>query len=276
MKRLLLVLTLVLFAALVFSVIGAAAAYEKYDIDELEETAKLAVIESIQDEALVEQTRSLEIDGKTVELQYKSTRSVAHRGKSDIYTDEAGNEYLYDEKGRFYSYTNMDFGDLAFEALDAIPDEKAESLARDYVQKYFGDILEGLAFERVTCRNGIAQVEFKKSFGKDGMFRGPTCYVDVRYDGVLGAISCASVRALEGFDESLLDGVTEEVLFDHAVSCAKADLYDVEHEVISVHDFSLAYVDGAYAVCISADVLLTYPDSGSYKYYYTYYYELKK
>ena len=276
MKKLLLVLTVILFAALVLSVIGAAAAYEKYDIDELEKTAKSAVFESFRDEAGFEKTRSLEIDGKTVELQYKSTRQVEHRGKSDIYTDEAGNEYLYDEKGRFYSYTNMDFGDLAFESLDAISDEKAESLAREYVQRYFGDILDGLTFEKVTCRNGIAQVEFNKSLGKDGMFRGPTCYVDVRYDGVLGAISCASVRALEEFDEGLLDGVTEKVLFDYVVSCSKEDLDYWDAEVVSIHDFSLAYVEDAYAVCISADVVQKSSENDSHKHTYTYYYELEK
>lgn len=192
-------------------------------------------------------------------LRYKHTANYTKTKRYDVYIDESGNEYGYDMSG-----TLLDFK-LGSEASDAkranvqtlITKEKAVELAKEYAYVLYGEKFDGFELKSSTELQGTNsyQIIFSKKYR---FVHGPYCAAVIFADGTLSDISLLDYNECADFDESLLDGITEQEVCNYAKGQAELQ-YSSEFADFNVTAILLDKIEGKYQLSVHADVKI---DSG--------------
>jgi len=274
LKKLIIVLSLLL----ILSVAGCVAVFAFFGTDAPVKIDRESIFEKYAEEGKFSAEKELILPSKdSVSLTYSSTEAVKLFGYTDYYLDEIGNEYCFDEFGKFYAYRLKKYDSVKYEVMPSLPNDTAEKLATDFGKAYFGSEFDELSLGEVRRMNGYSVVTFTHNYGPDGIFAGPVCTVEVRTDGELISIDGASLCDLADFDEGLLDGVNTEDLTEYADKCVTEDHGIDEDFDVEVSRMAIVNIDGVYHVELTAEVPhFNGSDSNEYHTHGArYYYELK-
>ena len=273
MKKIIVVLSLVL----TLSVVGCITVFSVCDSVE-KQTADPAIFSKYETKNDVQLKREISMKSgmETVSVVYKTTVLQYGGGYMDVYLDEAGNEYWYDENGSFYAYTSMDFNDMSYIDLPALPEDKAKDLACEYASEIFGDAVSDLEFEDLNSYNGLTYVELNKKYGENANFKGSVCLVTLKNDGGLFSCSCKNVRELEKFDENLLKNVTSEDVTKYAKLCAEEEYKEYNISNVNIPEISVVKKDGGFALSVLTEIVYLNENEVEFTLQNNYYYELEK
>lgn len=201
-------------------------------------------------------------------LRYKHTASYTKTKRYDVYTDESGNEYGYDMSGTLLDYR------LSSETLDTkranvqslITKEKAVELAKEYACVLYGEKFDGFELKSSTELQGTNsyQIIFSKKYK---FVHGPYCVAVIFADGTLSDISLLDYNECADFDESLLDGITEQDVYSYAEGQAEAQ-YSSQLEDFNVTAILLDKIEGGYQLSVHADVKIDSETTLAQIYYY--------
>ena len=153
---------------------------------------------------------------KTVQTGDGEEKTVTYVGTDeennmlDVYEDEGGNRYSYNQEGDLSSYYNR--SDVEADGTAEITDETAAAYGWSKIRELYGDRVEDFVF--VSCKQegsnpvGYA-VKYGKVYGKDGFILGS--YASVRFfaDGVV-KVSSLNREELLDYDPTLLADMTPE------------------------------------------------------------------
>lgn len=205
-------------------------------------------------------------------LKYKHTANYTKTKRYDVYTDESGNEYGYDMAG-----TLLDFK-LSGEASDTkrakaqnlITQEKAAEIVKEYAYVLYGNEFDGFELKSSTELQGTNSYHI--TFSKKYRFaHGPYCVASVLKDGTLSDISLLDYNECAGFDENLLNGITEQEVSDYAKKQAELK-YSSDFADFNVTAILLDKIDDKYQLSVHANVKIN--NGGGTTLSETYYYPL--
>lgn len=189
---------------------------------------------------------------KTVQTDSGENKTVDYVGTNDrgtvevdVYEDNAGNKYSYDEKGAFYSYFNR--SDVETDTPIELTPDTAPDLAMKYVRAHYGERADG--FELVFCRatgsgeNTSYQVVFSNLYGEGNFIQGTGVVVRLMHNGILKGITMGRSE-FENFDGSLLEDISEETI--------KAAIREAHSATtVELSEVKLAMVDGEAVIQVS-------------------------
>ncbi len=145
-----------------------------------------------------------------------------------IFTDNGNYNYIYDKDGgTFYGVVAAESEKSDYlEAIEAgrakpLSDEERIEIARAAALSLFG--AEYASFndctvfdDRITENETDCNVLLGRSLGEDDFLPGYACFARVEKDGRLTFLLMTDHKKLDGFDESLLDGLTKDSLYAYA------------------------------------------------------------
>ena len=195
--------------------------------------------------------------------------------KYDIFTDEAGNEYLFTKDGRLksvnYDTSIIDETDDNVELQSylsgtCITEEELIQIALDRATDLFGSRADGFVVKNIYDY-GISFREFSVMFtrrhGKDGFVEADLLSCRVGYGGTVFFCLISDHEEFADFDESVLEGLTKEdieAFFKEKALAEHPTAIDFKIELISlaVENGEIAIkVDG---VCICPVDFSTIPE----------------
>ena len=155
---------------------------------------------------------------KDVELELQREYEYPGGLNQEVYVDGEGNEYWFSEDNHFlgiiYSPDSPELSEWyenGDSSASAFTDEEAIAAATELGREKFGEAFEKLSFRDVsTDCLGDKTVRFWELLGEDGFVIGNGFLATYVADGTLYSYAMPKLDDLEGFDESLLDGVTLE------------------------------------------------------------------
>ncbi len=173
---------------------------------------------------------------KAVELESKREYEYPGGLNREVYVDKDGNEYSFSEDNHFlgliYSPDSPELNEWNENAdgmSSSFSDEEAIAAATELGREKFGESFEKLSSCDVfTDSLGYKTVHFRELLGEGGFVIGNSFIATYVPDGTLFAYSMPKLDDLEGFDESLLDGVTLEQIIAY-----------VEEKTVELHGDSL-------------------------------------
>jgi len=229
--------TLLILAVVVIAVALCVTAYAVLDLDETKEkeenvSAETEVVRKLQQIEFTGdvyrdavKSRKITVGGKELAVNYKYSNTFGDT-RSDVYLDSEGNMYHFDTEGNLCTKIEADDGILRKDT-DSIRESLAESdylrIAEEYMREVFGSDVDGYKYYRHYDRDssGRYSVDFAKFVGEDDFAMVDICSVFVSADGEGIMCSKSPKNTLEGFDMSLLDGVTREDVMAFAEEEAK-------------------------------------------------------
>ncbi len=159
-------------------------------------------------------SRKVTIDGKELTVTYKYSNTF--RGmRSDIYCDDEGNMYYFDIDGIFYAKQAVRDNTVKRENAESektLTEADYIKIAEDHMRSTFGSDVDEYKYSShsVTGSSGKYYINFTRYIGKDDFVSVDICTVLVSAEGKVTMCAKSSNNPLEGFDMSLLDGVTRE------------------------------------------------------------------
>lgn len=154
-------------------------------------------------------------------LKYKETENMSTEVIQDIYLDDNGNKYSYDQKGRlsdFYleNQTRDEQSNIQSET-EPLSKKTAIALAEKYAYTLYGDRFDGFELKSYyynddTPEHSIVYVK------KVGFAIASGCFIDMLPNGDIKNITMAREDYYTEFDHSLLKGITEQDLRDFIVN----------------------------------------------------------
>lgn len=203
-----------------------------------EETIAETVPEEI-DEILEDGVRIHRVLGKSYRITFDKTERVPYYdeegnrlygGEHEVYKDENESEFRYDEYGNFISVT---FSPWNFE--DGYPidengysgpeftDEEAIAAAEEVGREQFGEQFDKVTFYDIQRDGmGVINVSYLQLLGEDGFVTGIHYHASFFEDGSFFGCGMTNYGELEGFDESLLQGVTKDKIQSYLETQTKA------------------------------------------------------
>lgn len=270
--------TLLILAVVVIAVALCVTAYAVLDLDETKEkeengSAETEVVRKLQQIEFTGdvypdavKSRKITVGGKELTVNYKYSETSdyfeAYEGtRSDVYYDSDNNIYRFDTEGNLCTKIEADDGILRKDT-DSIREPLAESdylrIAEEYMREVFGSDVDGYKYYRHYDRDssGRYSVDFAKFVGEDDFAMVDICSVFVSADGEGIMCSKSPKNTLEGFDMSLLDGVTREDVMAFAEEEAKRVFGDygiIELETSAT--IGLGCNESGYYLSISYDLV---------------------
>jgi len=155
---------------------------------------------------------------KDVELELQREYEYPGGLNQEVYVDGEGNEYWFSEDNHFlgiiYSPDSPELSEWyenGDSSASAFTDEEAIAAATKLGREKFGESFEKLSLGGVSVDGlGNKTVRFRENLGEGGFVIGNSFIATYVPDGTLYSYSMPKLDDLEGFDESLLDGVTLE------------------------------------------------------------------
>ena len=223
---------LLILAVVVIAVALCVTAYAVLDFDETKEkeenvSAETEVVRKLQQIEFTGdvypdavKSRKITVGGKELTVNYKYSETYdyfeAYEGtRRDVYYDSDNNIYRFDTEGNLCTKIEADDGILRKDT-DSIRESLAESdylrIAEEYMREVFGSDVDGYKYYRHYDQDssGIYRVYFAEFVGENDFAMVDICSVSVSADGEGIKCSKSPKNILEGFDMSLLDGVTRE------------------------------------------------------------------
>ena len=148
----------------------------------------------------------------------------------------------------FLSTPNNQTDESKYEVLT---EDDVCKIAKDYAVAMFGADIENYTLTNVFYQERYDRyfITFAKKYGKDGFATGEVCKAVVGSDGTVQSCTTPVGSALEGFDETLLNGITLDDVKEFAEKQA-ADIFDslISSELTGV---SIVNKDGKYMLRIT-------------------------
>ncbi|MCI8331702.1 MAG: hypothetical protein HFE78_02615 [Clostridiales bacterium] len=176
---------------------------------------------SFVDEA-AQQEMTYIIGNVPVALTYEKTINRANGMKENVYLDSEGNGYYFGQSGELLeskmSDDNLSKANDAYVGDKAKPATMTQDEALAYAEKAarerFGSRFDLVEFDSVhqDSMDHSYSVYYYQKLGEDKYIQGVLYYANVLQDGSLYTCSMGNYDDLAGFDESLLDGVTEATI----------------------------------------------------------------
>ena len=159
-------------------------------------------------------SRNVTIDGKELAVKYKYSNTFGGT-RSDVYIDAEGNMYHFDTDGNLVGQFPVRDNTVKKNNEDSrktLSEADYIKIAEDHMRSLFGSEVDGFKYlsHSVTGSSGKYSIRFAKTIGKDGFVIANTCSVSVSAEGKVTMCAKGAKDPLEGFDMSLLDGVTRE------------------------------------------------------------------
>ncbi len=159
-------------------------------------------------------SRNVTIDGKELTVNYKYSNTFGGT-RSDVYIDADGNMFHFDTDGNFYGKQAVKDNTVKRENDEnkkVLTEKDCIEIAENYMRATFGSEVDDYKYSSHTYQehNEKYWVDFKRYIGKDDFVLVGICTVAVYAKGEVTLCTKSSNDPLEGFDMSLLDGVTRE------------------------------------------------------------------
>lgn len=156
--------------------------------------------------------------GKTYRLEFSGTEPDPIGPDWEIYTDEEGNMFKYDENGNFLgvtfdprSFDNSVSMEHKEDPSHPFTDEDAIAAAEELGREQFGDYFDRLNYHFVLkADTGERYVFFYQLIGEEQFVTGIHFHATYLGDGTLLGFAMPNCYSLMDFDESLLQGVTKD------------------------------------------------------------------
>ena len=157
-------------------------------------------------------------NGKNIDLTLKDSQSLIAEGLSE-YVDADGSTYVFDEYGnlaRVYLNHTNDVSDGNSEYVNA---GDAQMIAVDFAKDMIGEKFDRFKRLRSYTDEDLSMHQFviRMPLGKDGFIDGPTCTINVRFDGKVDSMETSHSELLNVVDASVLDNITSDELWSHAL-----------------------------------------------------------
>lgn len=217
---------LLILAVVVIAVALCVTAYAVLDLDETKEkeenvSAETEVVRKLQQIEFTGdvyrdavKSRKITVGGKELAVNYKYSNTFGGT-RSDVYLDADGNKYHFDTDGNFYGKQVVK--DITVkrendENKKVLTEKDCIEIAENYMRATFGSEVDDYKYSSHTYQehNEKYWVDFKRYIGKDEFILVDICTVAVYAKGEVTLCTKSSNDPLEGFDMSLLDGVTRE------------------------------------------------------------------
>ncbi len=156
------------------------------------------------------QTRKITLNNNTeVNLVYKQTEQEGDK-YTDIYLNGT-DEYWFDQDGNFISYFTLKNSSGAGDWL--IDKDQAIEIASKHIAEFY-DLPEGYEFDYCYHNEGniYIDVQYTLKYGVNDFISADFCSVYVGKKGQILFSRAPRPELVEGFDESLLDGITMQSL----------------------------------------------------------------
>lgn len=160
------------------------------------------------------------VGGKSIpkagtKLKYKTSATYTSERSYDIYTDENDNEYSYDQAGMLteFKLNNLTKDVNSANASNLLTEQEAIELAKKYAFVLYGDAFKDFELEW----SFLSEEMHTYSFGftkKLSFVSGPYCFIDICTNGLLFSCDLVGYSEYDDFDKSLLDGITEQDIYD--------------------------------------------------------------
>ncbi len=219
-------------------------------------------------------------DKSSIELSYSKTMT-ANEVSHDIYTDEKGDNYLFDESGRLISYIMSDeaFTNLSFEydsRSTYIGEKQAVSIAIDHAKELFGSDFDSFEYvgTQLSSSGNIYYVEHAIKLGENDFITAATCRSQIGKDGTILTTVMKNYEEYLGFDADLLDGITKKEVKE-SIEKQLEELYGEKLKSFSTNTFSLELKDGAYRIKINTTAKLLCDGTGTKTVNENYYFQLR-
>lgn len=183
-------------------------------------TKTLSLFENVADvneselcvEKIVDNTAGGESIATTgTEIKYKNTVTFFGEKSYDVYLDNNENEYRYNVSGKLTEFKlNAETSDVnKANASDLLTEQEAVERAKEYAHLLYGNEFEGYELEWTHLSSELHQYTF--GFTKKYKFVNSSyCFIDLCTNGLLLSSDFSSYNKYNDFDESLLDGITEQ------------------------------------------------------------------
>ncbi len=212
----------------------------------------------IREDAKKEKT-IIGINGKPEKVTYKHSQKKTEDRSYDVYEGENNVEYETDpETGKVMAYNNFEVlkTELTEDKEMVLPtnekitikgkvtEQQAIMIAEAEAKKMYPDEYEKFSFcMAIKQSQDKYYVEFTENWGKDGFVVARAIRVDVAQSGEIAACLMFNREAMRGVDESILDGVTYEMVENYL----KEKLADeLKGEALNIKRIALMQKDGRY------------------------------
>ncbi len=184
-----------------------------------------------------------------IQLNYDVSRSVKE-GFADIYKDEKGNDYIYKNGKLTGFYSN----EIKMPATDATPIGKESSIkiAKDWLER-FSDHVEDYEMQSFDEKENYGQyyITFARKLGE--IFTDEQAVVSVMYDGGIKSVAVYNDGKYDSVSESVVEGITEDVLKSYAVSEMEI-IYPDKGDAFEMTDYCLEQDAAGYYISICGNM----------------------
>lgn len=190
-------------------------------------------------------------DEAYIDVKYSRSKDMSDGKEVDVYRDADGKEYLFEKDGTYIGLLSTPNNQTDESKYDALTEDDICKIAKDYAVAMFGADIENYTLTNVFYQELYDRyfITFAKKYGKDGFATGEVCKAVVGSDGTIQSCTTPVGSALEGFDETLLNGITLDDVKEFAEKQA-AEIFDslISSELIGV---SIVNKDGKYMLRIT-------------------------
>ena len=157
-------------------------------------------------------------DGEKIDLSLKDNQSLTADGLAE-YVDANGSTYVFDEydnPARIYLMYSKDISDPA---SAYVPAGDAQMIGVDFAKNMLGEKFDRFKRTHTYSDEDLSMHQFTITMplGKDGFIDGPTCTINVRFDGMVDSMEISHSALLNAVDASVLDSITADELWSHAL-----------------------------------------------------------
>lgn len=154
----------------------------------------------------------------TEKLTYSVTNKMEKENPLDVYCDSNMNEYRYNQDGELDTYRQSlsDKKDLPY-GEDPCTKDECVTLAWAYLQKLYGERINGFSFKSIKPSGENYYVRFAKKYGENDFIVGATALAVIQPNGDLGGATI-SRDLMEDFNSTRVEKLTEQIVKDETLS----------------------------------------------------------
>lgn len=266
----------VLVVVLIISLISCVCVYAVLDTAGNDAEVKDKVLVNAINKDDSSDVKELMFCGEKEEISFDETITLTLSEVRDVYVDENDNEYGFDTNGNLLFYDlsgtkKMEIEDELNRSEPAIINtEEATEKAIEYANSILGAESNEFSVVKVYDKNREGKeycITSHKKYGEGKFVLGEICTIMVMADGTMSCWSMPNRETLRDFDESLLDGITEEMMIEFA----KENLYAIYGDMADEYNYistNLVKRNGSYALAVRANVEISQASAWVQTFYY--------
>jgi len=196
-------------------------------------------------------TKTFELDGKTLELTFKEKRPAPAAG-GYVYTYTDSDEIWYGFYENKYFIDISDMGSHKKKPTVITKDEAFE-IADKYARVMLGDDYENYQITVSEDFNSeLYRFDFEKNYGKDGFLSGEIFGAFIYKNGRINSCSVMNKYMFEGFDPSLVAGITKADVDAALVKAYQDEGMDMSLYTPKADSYFLTNYEGKWYIGVSS------------------------